>query len=279
MSGSLASRVQLPSGLKVRGRSKIVWLIEEAYVCYDPKSSLHQKLCYRLKSDENGTLILPRDKLHTKDWCMQGPNNEYVPLLQCLKAYERGEEEKKLQEKIPIKCPMCTSVFQSDLKRKYKRPFDEGLKCPKCEYVMLICFCKNEKCGFPLCENIYKCSECGKLVEDGVTEDELRKFKEKRCDHCDKAYAMTICGKCGIVRYCSVECQKAEWADHKNWCENAASKAEELGKIPCLAAVCEKVKVQTKGDDELRELLMGIKALDFYNTAIWSLEAQRKLLS
>jgi hypothetical protein len=39
------------------------------------------------------------------------------------------------------------------------------------------------------------------------------------CKRCGKAYAKSVCSKCLVVRYCSRECQTADWAKHKRQCK------------------------------------------------------------
>ena len=39
------------------------------------------------------------------------------------------------------------------------------------------------------------------------------------CGYCYKANASSKCGKCRLVRYCSPECQKAHWDQHRRFCE------------------------------------------------------------
>ena len=44
------------------------------------------------------------------------------------------------------------------------------------------------------------------------------------CAKCGKVGAKKICGRCGVVRYCSRECQVAHWkAGHKRECGSAAA--------------------------------------------------------
>ena len=39
------------------------------------------------------------------------------------------------------------------------------------------------------------------------------------CDHCERAERKLLsCARCGLVKYCSKECQRAQWGDHKLLC-------------------------------------------------------------
>jgi hypothetical protein len=39
-----------------------------------------------------------------------------------------------------------------------------------------------------------------------------------QCDHCKTIQKVRKCGSCKNVAYCSVECQKNDWASHKAVC-------------------------------------------------------------
>ena len=44
--------------------------------------------------------------------------------------------------------------------------------------------------------------------------------QEPKCSHCGTVGDnLKHCGRCGIARYCSQECQKAEWKEHKKTCK------------------------------------------------------------
>jgi len=51
---------------------------------------------------------------------------------------------------------------------------------------------------------MYPCSKCG------VTESELQKVTK-------------LCSRCKKARYCSVECQKEDWQEHKKVCQSNAA--------------------------------------------------------
>lgn len=57
---------------------------------------------------------------------------------------------------------------------------------------------------------------------DDSTKDAAGKAAVKRflCNHCSLySNRMNKCGGCGKVRYCSVECQRAQWKSHKGECK------------------------------------------------------------
>ena len=50
----------------------------------------------------------------------------------------------------------------------------------------------------------------------------------RNCSHPDRKVErskMFSCSRCGLVNYCSVECQKAHWKEHKEVCSRAVKKA------------------------------------------------------
>ena len=49
----------------------------------------------------------------------------------------------------------------------------------------------------------------------------LRLLASKRCGMCDKLCAVKKCGRCRHVGYCSKECQREHWAQHKLACTEA----------------------------------------------------------
>lgn len=42
---------------------------------------------------------------------------------------------------------------------------------------------------------------------------------QPNCNYCGKRDVTPACGKCGVTYYCSKECQKADWAFHKQVCD------------------------------------------------------------
>jgi hypothetical protein len=49
----------------------------------------------------------------------------------------------------------------------------------------------------------------------------LRLLARKRCTMCDRLCAVKKCGRCRHVGYCSNECQREHWAQHKLACTEA----------------------------------------------------------
>ena len=41
---------------------------------------------------------------------------------------------------------------------------------------------------------------------------------EDECWKCKKKAELKMCGRCGAVKYCGGECQKADWNVHKMFC-------------------------------------------------------------
>jgi hypothetical protein len=48
--------------------------------------------------------------------------------------------------------------------------------------------------------------------------DAFERKQVQFCLKCDKPESTMICSKCDNARYCSAECQRAHWADHKIKC-------------------------------------------------------------
>lgn len=63
------------------------------------------------------------------------------------------------------------------------------------------------------------------LVAENNTEDTWF-WKEKpilrhNCDHCGKrGRQFKRCARCKVVHYCSLECQRANWKEHKKYCSD-----------------------------------------------------------
>lgn len=61
-------------------------------------------------------------------------------------------------------------------------------------------------------------SDFAKASTDGIPDKLEQISKVKLCAFCSKADAAKRCSKCKKVFYCSAECQKADWKDHKTQC-------------------------------------------------------------
>lgn len=57
-----------------------------------------------------------------------------------------------------------------------------------------------------------------RLIEDIFCSIKVRK-QSKRCDVCFEPDSKKQCCGCQLVRYCSLECHKMGWFDHKKWCK------------------------------------------------------------
>ena len=51
-----------------------------------------------------------------------------------------------------------------------------------------------------------------------MLEKELQKLYEEKCNYCKKITHCKLCGKCKKVMYCSIDCQKTHWVEHKHIC-------------------------------------------------------------
>jgi len=57
-----------------------------------------------------------------------------------------------------------------------------------------------------------------RLIEDIFCSIKVRK-QHKRCDVCYEPDSKKQCCACKLIRYCSLECSKMAWFDHKKWCK------------------------------------------------------------
>jgi hypothetical protein len=58
-----------------------------------------------------------------------------------------------------------------------------------------------------------------------------RRLRRRVCDHCASQVALSeprylVCGGCGVARYCSEECQCADWDSHQHICASMARRRE-----------------------------------------------------
>ena len=59
----------------------------------------------------------------------------------------------------------------------------------------------------------------------------FKKIKIPKCDHCGLSKKVKNCARCKLARYCSPECQRANWSRHKQTCTSADEKSRILVKI------------------------------------------------
>lgn len=50
---------------------------------------------------------------------------------------------------------------------------------------------------------------------------EKQQKEKQQCSVCKHTFhRLLVCGRCGLVSYCSKQCQKQAWPTHKQWCVN-----------------------------------------------------------
>eukprot|EP00536_Pseudo-nitzschia_multiseries_P012945 jgi/Psemu1/33633/gm1.33633_g len=66
------------------------------------------------------------------------------------------------------------------------------------------------------------------MFDDETVEDIPRKYLEVLCDRkgCDKL-ATKSCVRCKVTWYCSRECQRKEWKEHKKNCRETVAEEKE----------------------------------------------------
>ncbi len=115
------------------------------------------------------------------------------------------------------------------------------------------------------------------------------------CDNCNAEEILPVndrptfkvCGKCKIVHYCSVECQKLHWPEHKKICHTYASNVSytdlgAVGDIICNSQKCldflvnrYKIVIKTMPNTKSRDSISGgILALDVNLSAANSLNTE-----
>lgn len=72
-------------------------------------------------------------------------------------------------------------------------------------------------------------------------------FDKNICEYCGQDDAKAICSKCTACYYCSRECQKEDWKEHRKICHEIAAGKEELASLP-----------DDLNFDELKEHFSGI---------------------
>ena len=76
-----------------------------------------------------------------------------------------------------------------------------------------------------LMANGRKAVQAEKKEEEGGKEEGNTKKAARVCENCDKeASKMQKCSRCRLVRYCSQNCQLADWKEHKKTWKKAAAR-------------------------------------------------------
>lgn len=81
--------------------------------------------------------------------------------------------------------------------------------------------------------------------------------KEKGCANCGKKDNLLTCVRCEWVCYCSKECQKADWKDHKRNCYKVPDPKVERAKVP-----------YAYGDTKIKNLLARPMANSFMRDVV-----------
>ena len=79
-----------------------------------------------------------------------------------------------------------------------------------------------------LLANGRKADQAEKEEEEGGKEEGNTKKAARVCENCDKETSkMQKCSRCRLVRYCSRDCQLADWKEHKKACKKAAAREKD----------------------------------------------------
>jgi len=94
----------------------------------------------------------------------------------------------------------------------------------------------------------------------------MQKIKCAKCGKQDPTQKLLVCGNCKFFRYCSRECQVADWKDHKVRCREYASHA----KVKNLEAIVSRFMLENEPQmlEKLRKIYDGndvVLDLDFSN--------------
>ncbi|KAL1952960.1 hypothetical protein VTO42DRAFT_3827 [Malbranchea cinnamomea] len=78
----------------------------------------------------------------------------------------------------------------------------------------------------PICSSV---GECNDKAEDLIASIARSRYRGRvhfcpSCQKCGEPNRLLECGRCGIAKYCSKECQVADWSSHKYSCNKAAKK-------------------------------------------------------
>ncbi|KIJ28732.1 hypothetical protein M422DRAFT_189415 [Sphaerobolus stellatus SS14] len=69
--------------------------------------------------------------------------------------------------------------------------------------------------------------------------------KLDKCQACGKGNDLQLCSRCGEVAYCSTECQKTDWKNHKSSCKKT-DRIDLSSFYPVLACIAESPRLQVR---------------------------------
>ena len=70
------------------------------------------------------------------------------------------------------------------------------------------------------------------VIDDDVAKELNKSSSRAICEHCKciekEANCFQRCARCNLAAYCSRDCQKADWKEHKTKCKEIAAVTERL---------------------------------------------------
>jgi hypothetical protein len=102
-------------------------------------------------------------------------------------------------------CFLCRKLLKGD-NEQFSTDISVNIHGIKYKYRFLTCSIKCEKELSPMIK-----SELGSIIDKNVSNKSLCKICNKPGD--------SKCARCKKIHYCSVECQKKDWPEHKKYCK------------------------------------------------------------
>ena len=91
---------------------------------------------------------------------------------------------------------------------------------------------------------------------------ELPARYDEECLRCGATGDLRICAGCRVARYCSAECQRAHWKQHKKSCEDfdtvfakSQEKLKKAGLVPADTSARDRASIEQSQKKHLKEIL------------------------